>query len=247
MNDGRFLLVATRDSADAAHAEYLDFLESSGLSESQLSHCRITSASDVLPDLGGFDGIFVGGSPFNITDWEHCEVQKHAHRLMFEVLNSATPSFFTCFGASFTAFSLGGLVDRVHGEVAGTSKVQLTEAAAADPIASRLSSKFLALTGHKESVAKLPDDAVLLATGPTCPVQMYRVRSNNWVTQFHPEMNAEGLLRRMSFYVNDGYFAESEFEEIARTVRRADLSVSESIVPAFVEYCLQSSSHRYAS
>lgn len=247
MTDGRFLLVATRDCADAAQAEYLDFLEASQLREHQLDHCKITSAHTRLPDLNAYDGIFVGGSPFNITDWEHCNVQKHAHRLMFDVLDSATPSFFTCFGASFTAFSLGGLVDRVHGEEAGTSRVQLTAAAAADPIASRLNSEFWALTGHKESVAELPRNAVLLATGPTCPVQMYRVRSNNWVTQFHPEMNAEGLLRRMSFYVNDGYFAASEFEAIGRKVRQTDLSVASSIVPAFVEYCFSESSHRFAS
>lgn len=129
------------------------------------------------------------------------------------------------------------MVNLRHGEVAGSTRVELTEAATQDPIASVLPPVFYALTGHKESVAELPNHATLLATGPTCPVQMYSIGSNNWVTQFHPEMNANGLLRRMSFYTDVGYFDPLEVDAIRLKVSDVDLQAVSSIIPRFMHVC----------
>ena len=38
----------------------------------------------------------------------------------------------------------------------------------------------------------LPPTAVLLATSPRCPVQMFRVKQNLYATQFHPELDVRG-------------------------------------------------------
>ena len=51
---------------------------------------------------------------------------------------------------------------------------------------------FDAFVGHKEACRVLPADAVLLASSPTCPVQMFRVRENLYATQFHPELDVAG-------------------------------------------------------
>ena len=181
-------MVALRPADGAGQAEYLDFQEATGLSPEKLELFTIDSTTATLPNLDDYDGIFVGGSPFNVTDLEHSELQKHSHDLMYEVLSSPVPALFTCYGASFTAFTFGGLVNRDYGESAGPTVVELTEAAARDRLAADLPSTFHALTGHKEAIAVLPENAVLLASGPTCPVQMYSIGSNNWITQFHPEL-----------------------------------------------------------
>lgn len=237
MENGRYLLVAMRDGEEVARSEYLDFLESSGLAESDLVHFPITSLTVDLPDLSQFDGVFVGGSPFNVTDWEHSDLQKHSHDLLFEILNSPVPALLTCYGTSYTAFTMGGQVNREFSEEAGTTEVQLTAEAASDPIASTLPDTFFALTGHKECVVQLPDEAVLLATGPSCPHQMYRIHYRNWVTQFHPEMNADGLLRRMNFYADKGYFDPAELDSIESEIRSVDLTAAGQVITGFMNYC----------
>ncbi|OHQ77394.1 glutamine amidotransferase [Corynebacterium sp. HMSC073H12] len=237
MSVGRFLLVALRPADGAGQAEYQDFLDSTGLEPSQLDLFTIDAVGAKLPDLTSYDGVFVGGSPFNVTDLEHSGLQKYSHDVLYDVLRSPVPALLICYGASYTAFTSGGLVNLCHGEVAGSTRVELTEAATQDPIASVLPPAFYALTGHKESVAELPNHATLLATGPTCPVQMYSIGSNNWVTQFHPEMNANGLLRRMSFYTDVGYFDPEEVDAIRLKVSDVDLQAVASIIPRFMHVC----------
>ncbi|MFD5868642.1 glutamine amidotransferase [Corynebacterium sp. NPDC060344] len=236
-NEGRFLLVALRDGDDVAVAEYEDFLRGTRLPADRLVHHPLTSTSDVLPDLSGFDGVFVGGSPFNVTDLVHSELQKHVHDQLYELLVSPIPTLMLCYGNSFAAFAGGGRVDRSHPERVGVSQVTLTEEAAEDPIVGKLATSFTGLTGHKESVAELPPGAVLLATGPTCPVQAYRANGSTWVTQFHPEMDAEGIIRRMGFYMDAGYFKPEEVEEISGIVRATDLGPAEQILHEFIDYC----------
>ena len=123
----------------------------------------------------------------------------------------------------------------------GVSEVNLTDAAADDPIVGKLARSFKGLTGHKESVVELPEGATLLATGPTCPVQAYRANRSTWVTQFHPEMDAEGIIRRMGFYMDAGYFKPEEVEEISGIVRATDLGPAEQILHSFMDYCLERS------
>lgn len=237
MSVGKFLLVALRPADGAGKAEYQDFLDSTGLEPSQLDLFTVDSVRASLPELTSYDGVFVGGSPFNITDLEHSNLQKYSHDVLYDVLSSPVPALLICYGASYTAFTSGGLVDLKNGELAGPTRVELTAAAADDPLASVLPSKFFALTGHKESVAELPHQATLLATGPTCPVQMYSIGPNNWVTQFHPEMNAAGLLRRMSFYTDAGYFDPEEVDAIRAIVSAADLQAVATIIPRFMSIC----------
>lgn len=238
LDRGRFLLVALRDGDDVAVAEYEDFLRGTRLPKNRLIHHPITSTSDVLPDLSGFDGVFVGGSPFNVTDLVHSELQKHVHDQLHDLLVSPIPTLMLCYGNSFAAFAGGGRVDRSHPERVGVSEVNLTDAAADDPIVGKLARSFKGLTGHKESVVELPEGATLLATGPTCPVQAYRANRSTWVTQFHPEMDAEGIIRRMGFYMDAGYFKPEEVEEISGIVRATDLGPAEQILHHFMDYCL---------
>lgn len=235
---GRFLLVALRDGDDVAVAEYEDFLRGTRLTEETLVHHPITSTTDMLPNLADFDGVFVGGSPFNVTDLVHTALQKHVHDLMYEILMSPVPALMLCYGNSYCAFAGGGRVDRSHPERVGASEVVLTDAAASDPVMGGMRPRFHGLTGHKESVVELPEGAVLLATGPTCPVQAYRANRSTWVTQFHPEMDAEGIIRRMGFYMDAGYFKPEEVEEISALVRATDLGPSEEILHRFMDYCL---------
>ena len=54
--------------------------------------------------------------------------------------------------------------------------------------------RFEAFVGHKEAVRDLPAHAVRLASSPACPVQAFRVGQHVYATQFHPELDIDGLV-----------------------------------------------------
>lgn len=237
-----YLLVAPRPGVDVTQAELADFTRALNLTVPEygpidLDHHVIDSESATLPDLSAYDGVLVGGSPFNVTDLVHTATQKHVQSLMVQILQSAVPSLFICFGSGFCTWTMGGRVDRSYGESASVSTVELTEAATDDPICRYLPQRFQVLTGHVESVAEIADSAVVLGTGPTCPVQFYRVNRNTWATQFHPELDATGFARRMAFYSDHGYYDTAKAESIIESANAAELSPVAGIFTGFRRFC----------
>ena len=93
---------------------------------------------------------------------------------------------------------------------------------------------FEAYVGHKEACAMLPPGALLLATSTTCPVQMFRLGRNQYVTQFHPEMDRQALVTRIQVYRHSGYFPADEVDAVIDRVSRADVAASHEVLRAFV-------------
>jgi GMP synthase (glutamine-hydrolysing) len=117
--------------------------------------------------------------------------------------------------------NVGGVVDRAHAEPISAVRITLTEAGRADPVLAGVPPVFDAFVGHKEACRVLPPTAVLLATSPACPVQMFRVKSNVYATQFHPELDVPGIVTRIHVYRHAGYFAPAEMDEVIRRVTPA--------------------------
>ncbi|QGU02049.1 GMP synthase [glutamine-hydrolyzing] [Corynebacterium kalinowskii] len=232
----KFVLVAARKGKEILDSEYRDFIKSTGLLPTQLDHVVLDSESAEVGDLSSYDGIFVGGSPFNVMDENYAPEQSHVQAQLMTLLHLPVPKMFVCFGQSLLTFELGGVVGSSYSEPAGSTVVELTEAAQADPLLQGLPRQFEALTGHTESVEKLPEGAVLLATGPTCPVQMFRLGEDTWACQFHAEMDAQGLEARMLYYLNKGYFDPAEFDNIMSRVKQVDTSDVKRILHNFVAF-----------
>jgi GMP synthase (glutamine-hydrolysing) len=94
--------------------------------------------------------------------------------------------------------------------------------------------EFDAFVGHKEAVAVLPRGAVVLAGSEACPVQAFRVGRNVYATQFHPELDAEGLATRVDVYRDYGYFEAAEAENIKAAARGATVTEPQRLLKAFV-------------
>ena len=228
----KFLLVAPREDDQAGAAEYLDFLEVSGLDRSQLDRVKLTNHSHQLPDLSQYAGIMVGGSEYNVSDPDPSGEHQYVQDQIRSLIAGPTPLLIACYGAGLAA----GSVTREIREPAGVSLVQLTEAAADDPLLDGVADEFWACTGHNDTIEELGEGNVLLATGPTCPIQMFRHGDHVWATQFHSELTGDGLVRRMEFYRNGKYFSNEEFDEIAREVRSHDYTPTISILRNFVAF-----------
>jgi GMP synthase (glutamine-hydrolysing) len=123
---------------------------------------------------------------------------------------------------------------REYGEPVGAVRVTLTAQGRRDPVLRDLPAEFDAFTGHKEAVSKLPGHAVLLASSAGCPVQAFRVGSNVYATQFHPELNAAGVCTRVDVYKHAGYFDPGEADEIKARAQRSEISDPPAILRAFV-------------
>ncbi|WP_297185639.1 glutamine amidotransferase [uncultured Corynebacterium sp.] len=233
-----FLLVSPRTGDDVVAQEYKDFLQATGLKQDELTQVQLDSAEDVLPSLDGFDGIIVGGSPFNITDELHTPKQIHIMGQLRTLIECELPSIFICFGAGFVASELGGTVGRTHPEESGGTMVHLTEEGKKDPLLESFPETFQALTGHTENITYLDPSCTLLAQSPTCPVQIFRYGKHTWATQFHAEMDPTSMRIRMNFYMDYGYFHKEDYDSIVATLPSVDTTYSNGLLASFVRYCL---------
>lgn len=211
-----FLLLGTRDTDEAALGEYTSVLRHTGLDPDDLRHVRVESAPLPVIHLDDYSGIIVGGSPFNTSDEEksslQLRVESELNELLAEVLDTDFPFIGLCYGVGLVTQALGGVVDDTYAESIGAVDVHLTDEGRADPVLAGMPDTFAAFTGHKEACLELPPDVTLLATGDAAPHQMYRYKTNVYVTQFHPELDAIDLEKRMRLYTHAGYFRPDELE-----------------------------------
>src|SRR5260370_42557267 len=129
----------------------------------------------------------------------------------------------------------GGVVDGRYAEPVGSVQVTLTPQGRRDPLLRQLPAPFEAFTGHKEAISRLPGHAVLLASSADCPVQAFRVGSNVYATQFHPELDVAGLCTRIEVYKHAGYFDPDQADEIKAQAARSHVTWPPAIVRGFVE------------
>lgn len=236
-----FVLLATRAEDLPADEEYALFLREAGLDERDLIRIRLESGPMPRLDLDALSGIFVGGGPFNASDPPETKspvqqrVEAEFAALLDEVVARDFPFLGACYGVGTLGVHQGATIDRTYGEKIGVVPVTLTDAGAADPLLAGMPRTFNAFVGHKEAIRSLPGSATLLGSSPTCPVQVFRVRSNVYATQYHPELDLDGIILRTHAYADHGYFAAGELELTLASARRAPVSEPSRMLRNFVE------------
>lgn len=220
-----FLLLATRDHDGAADAEYASVLRHAGLDPEHLHRIRVEAGPMPQLDLADYSGVILGGSSFNVSDERKTQLQRRVEgdlsRLLTRIVAADVPFLGLCYGVGALTQQLGGRVDREFGEPVGAAAVTVTSAGRSDPLLAGLGDQFWAFVGHKEACSDLPASVHVLAVGAACPVQMYRVGANVYVTQFHPELDAADLEARMRIYQDHGYFDPSELDDLVTAIHRA--------------------------
>jgi GMP synthase (glutamine-hydrolysing) len=91
-----------------------------------------------------------------------------------------------CLGGQLVAKAAGAWVGRASEPEIGWHEVELTPAAARDPLFARLPQRFEALQWHYYAFA-VPEGATELARSPFCS-QAFRLGDLAWGVQFHPEV-----------------------------------------------------------
>ncbi len=235
-----FLLLASRAEDAAAEDEYAAYLRYGGLTPEQLRRIRLEAAPLPDLDLSMYSGVIVGGSPFTSSDppdhkspTQH-RVERELAGLLDRIVEQDFPFLGACYGVGTLGTHQGAVIDRTFGEPLGGVEIELTDAGAADPVLRGMPRRFTAFTGHKEACTTLPAHAVLLASSQRCPVQMFRIRQNLYATQFHPELDVDGLVTRIDIYRHAGYFPPESAEELMEAARRFTVTEPMTILKNFV-------------
>lgn len=259
----RFVLLSPRRGRSILDAEYDDFLRFSELMPYQLEQRALDTPDADFGDFTDVTGVFIGGSPFTITEpdtegvhplWQRAITDKLVdflnvaagiatdtphRRTWVDPVVSTIPTFSVCYGASMMAQALGGEISQKYGETAGGSGVRKTNEGHRDELTAGLPDEFTVLTGHKDSIESLPAQATLLLSGDTCPNQLYRLGSQVWISQFHPEMDAAGIARRVSHYGDNGYYDPADKVAVFERFNSIDTATANSLLRRFVTIAAQ--------
>lgn len=148
-------------------------------------------AGDPIPQLEGYDALWVMGGPMDVWDVEDCPwmiEEKRAIRRWVRELNR--PFLGVCLGHQLLADALGGTCGPQRPPEIGILDIELTQSGASDPLFAGLVPKFKALQWHSVAVAQPPEGAVILASSPVCRCQAMRTGPRAWGIQYHVELEA---------------------------------------------------------
>lgn len=184
----------------AAH-ELLSFQRALGIRETRIAAHDLLAARPSPAQLDSCDAVLIGGSG------DHSVVRggpwlAGALGTMEALHERAKPTFASCWGFQALARALGGRVvtDRARAEV-GVVSLALTEDGRRDPVFGPLGTPFPAIIGHEDIVTDLPPGAARLASSATTPNEAFVFSGRPiYATQFHPELDREGLILRIAAY-----------------------------------------------
>jgi GMP synthase (glutamine-hydrolysing) len=236
-----FLLLQHRYLDYASQNEYEAVLRYSGLTPDQIHRVRIEKESIGEINLEDYSGIILGGGPANVSDDEQ---SKKPEQLRFEselselydqVFANDFPYLGMCYGMGSVSSYLDGKVSKEkYGEPVGAVTIILNETEN-DPILDGIPREFRAMAGHKESCTILPDECVVLASSETCPYHMIRYKKNIYATQFHPELDLEGIALRIDLYRDHGYFKPEDADALIQSVMGEEIIYPQKILKNFVD------------
>ncbi len=219
----RFLILQLRPETPASDNEFAAFLDKGGLSADRVHRVRLDQESlpDTL-DLDDYAGIIVGGGPGCVSDPVETKdvVEKRIEDsilgLMPEITTRDRPFLGCCYGIGILGHHLApGSVSKARfGEPVGATECTITAPGAKDALLDGLPRAFRAFVGHKEALQYLPEGVTHLISSPACPFQMLRYGENVYATQFHPELDSDGLETRINIYKHRGYFPPDEAQAL---------------------------------
>ncbi len=236
-----FLLLSIRGEDDAAADEYAAVMRFAGLDAQSLHRVGLTHQSLGHLRLADWSGIILGGGPFTVSDdpATKSQVQQRVEAeladMIAAVIDADFPFLGCCYGIGILGAAVGARIDREHSEPVGPLSIELTDEGRADPIFAGLPDTFDAFGGHKEAASVLPDHVTRLARSADCPVQAFRVGANVYATQFHPELDVDGLCTRIDAYKNHGYFAPDTAETLKQAARQRAVTHPMAILRAFAQ------------
>lgn len=151
-------------------------------------------AGEEVPALGGYDLMFVlGGDQHTWQEAEYPWLVMEKQAIREWVRDRAKPYFGVCLGHQLLCAALGGEVALAERSEVGVCDVALTEDGLSHPLMAGIAPAQKVMQYHEAEVTRLPNDAVVLATGESTPVQAVAIGTHAIGTQFHCEQSPQSL------------------------------------------------------
>lgn len=213
----KILLLQIRESEQVRREELESFARYSQLNVEQFDVLNVFDEPEFSRHVAKeYDALYVGGaSEANVLEPETYTFVPFAERLLLQCIEDETPVFASCFGFQLAAQAMGReiLDDRESYEM-GTIPISLTENAQVDPIFSGISDGFLAVSVHQQKALAPPDGCIELAKTDIC-CHAFRVNAKPfWAFQFHPEVDLEILIERLTHYKEKYTDDDSHLSEV---------------------------------
>jgi GMP synthase (glutamine-hydrolysing) len=147
--------------------------------------------------LDAYAGVLVFGGAMHADQDQHHPWLREENMFLQRLLDLHRPVLGICLGAQLLAKAAHARVYPAAEAEIGWHPVELTHAAADDPLLGRLPERFDAFQWHYYT-HDLPAGAVELARGQVC-TQAFRLGDSAWGVQFHPEVT----LTQIESWVSD--------------------------------------------
>lgn len=236
-----FLIIQLRPEDETADNEFESIKKYGYLNDGEVIRLRAERTGLPVIDLDDYAAIIVGGSPFDISTPEQDkspiqqQIETGFYQLFDRIAAQDFPFLGCCSGNGLLGSYCGAPISTRYGEAVGGVDVSLTQEGRRDALLQDFPETFRVLVGHKEACDSVPPGCVLLATNPSCPVQMFRLKQNIYATQFHPEGDAEGFALRINIYKEHGYFPPESAQDLIDTVRNESTLQAQLILRRFVD------------
>ena len=236
-----FLLLQLRPIDLASENEFEAFMTYGGLKAQNVHRVRMDKEDIPDIDLNNYSGLIIGGGPSNVSDMESekQEYEKGFESKLDTLLNQAFkmdfPVLGCCYGIGALNKHQGGVVSKEkYSEDVGAVEIELTKEGKHDDLLKGLPNRFMAYTGHKEACQTIPSAATLLARTKNCPFQMLRFRNNIYATQFHPELDDEGIQLRINIYKDHEYFSPDDADKLVQNIENFHVEFPNIILKNFI-------------
>lgn len=139
--------------------------------------------------IDDYDAVFVFGGAMHADQDDRHPWLREENLFIQRLLDRHVPLLGVCLGAQLVAKAAHADVRVAPEPEIGWHEIELTEAAAEDPLLGSFPSPFTAFQWHYCTYG-VPGGAVELATSPVC-TQAFRLGERAWGIQFHAEVTRE--------------------------------------------------------
>lgn len=238
----RTLLIQIRDKPQVRAEEHNSFCQFSGLRPEEIEVFNVFDQPHFEPQIvDGYDGVFVGGaSEASVLEPERFPFVGNSIALMRYCIDHSIPVFASCFGFQLAVLALHGRIVRDDiGFEMGTLPIFLTDAAAKDPIHHDTPNPFMAVSVHRERAVATPEGCIELARTDLCSHAFKVENKPFWAFQFHPEVNKQILVERLTVYKAAYTDGDDHLNEVLQNA--VETPESNELLAKFVDRILVSS------
>ncbi|BDX04734.1 type 1 glutamine amidotransferase [Planctobacterium marinum] len=233
----KLLLVQIRDKPQVREEEFDSFVRFADINRAQLEVLNVFDRPRFSPELvEQYDAVIVGGaSEASVLEPEVYPFVPDCVRLLQYCRQIGKPVFASCFGFQLAVLAMGGEIVRDERDFEiGTLPISLTEAAGTDPLFSGIPDPFYAVSVHRERAPQLPAECELLAFTEACPHAFKVSGLPFWAFQFHPEVDKDILIERLSVFRTQYTQDTEHFNQVIAQAKETPWS--NGLVSKFIDY-----------